>query len=194
MTSSEAPLTFAVTPIGHVHTGHHEAGATPIQARLNRTGEGTVVIEERFAAGLEGLEQFDFAWLVTFLHRSAFADDSDRLRPVPFLAEDHRPVGLFATRYPARPNPIGLSLVEIASIEGRTIRFRGVDLLDGTPVLDIKPWVPDIDLPRPGVAAALADIRTGWYTQTRLTEIAHRDGETSTRIPTPTPDELGENS
>ncbi len=77
-----------------------------------------------------------------------------RLRVTPFLDDQER--GLFATRYPARPNPIGLSIVRLLAIHDHVLEIEGVDMLDGTPLLDIKPYVPDFDV--------RTDVRTGWYT------------------------------
>jgi tRNA-Thr(GGU) m(6)t(6)A37 methyltransferase TsaA len=179
----------AFVPIGIVHTERHELGDVPIQGRLDPSAVGTAEIDRELIAGLEGLDQFDFAWLLTWLDRPATGDTGhplgdDPLRPVPFLAAAAEPVGVFATRYPVRPNPVGLSLVEIVGVEGSTISFRGVDLVDGTVLLDIKPWVPEFDLPRPDTTGVFAAVRTGWYERSRL-------GATDTPI---TPNQLGGNS
>lgn len=89
-------------------------------------------------------------------HRS----DNYTLSVKPFLDDQER--GLFATRYPARPNPIGLSIVRLLAVHDRVLEIEGVDVLDGTPLLDIKPYIPDFD--------AQADARTGWYTTRNLQE------------------------
>ena len=86
------------------------------------------------------------------------------MRPTPFLAADPGlEVGVFATRYPVRPNPIGLSLIRIERVTGNEISFTGVDLTDGTPVLDIKPWIPTFDLPTEQLLAGAGDVAIGWY-------------------------------
>jgi len=143
--------------IGIVHTSHIELEGTPIQAGLNRSERGTIEIVGRYQEGLDGLAEFDYAWLVTWLHRLAEPGGDPPLRQVPFLLRaQQREKGMFATRTPRRVNPIGLSLIQLLEVTGRTIRFAGVDLLDGTPVIDLKPYVARFDRP-PG------DPRCGWY-------------------------------
>lgn len=171
------PVTFH--PIGVVATDHHEAGTTPIQGRLNPAAVGRVILDPAFAAGLDGLDGFDFAWLLTHLDRPDVGR-GDPLRPVPFLAPDAEAVGVFATRYPRRPNAIGLSLIEITSVDGPVVSFRGVDLLDQTPVLDLKPWVPRFDLPGDYDPASRGPIRTGWYERSKLHEPISDDPSAAT--------------
>jgi xanthine dehydrogenase accessory factor len=153
-------------PIGVIRNS--QAGApVPIRARFDPDGRGEVHLLPEMAPALDGLEGFDFVWLFTELHevddpRERDGDSLERLRPVPLLlAESGRRVGAFASRHPARPNRIGMSLVRLLSIEGLCLRFAGLDLFDGTPVLDIKPWVARIDLPVP--TAELHTVRSGWY-------------------------------
>ncbi len=164
---------YPMRPIGHVRTGYRSLTDTPIQTRLNPDATGVVVVEEDYEAGLLGLDGFDHAWLVTALHLGRDEPGpADELRPTPFLATDPNfVVGVFATRYPVRPNPIGLSLVRLDRVEGRQVHFAGVDLVDGTPVLDIKPWVPAFDLPDRSLVDQAGDVRIGWYRDSRLGEI-----------------------
>ena len=159
-----------MSSIGHVRTGYRTVADTPVQTGLNRDATGVVVIDPQFVAGLDGLARFDFAWVLTFLHLDrAEPDPIDALRPTPFLAVGPSlQVGVFATRYPVRPNPIGLSLVRIEHVEGNEISFTGVDLTDGTPVLDIKPWVPNFDLPHDGLVDRAGDVAIGWYSDSLL--------------------------
>jgi hypothetical protein len=103
---------------------------------------------------------------VTFLDLAVDPRDADdpagALRPVPFpLADRGTRTGIFASRYPARPNRVGLSLVRIERVGATELEFSGVDLFDGTPVLDIKPWVSDFDLP--AGSHAPAGTRCGWF-------------------------------
>ncbi len=151
--------------IGVVRTA---PGADPvIQARYAPTTRGVVELDDALTPALDGLERFDWAWLVTLLDRAVDPRDSDAptadaLRPVPFLLTDQGTrVGIFASRYPARPNRLGLSLVRIERVEGTSIHFSGVDVFDGTPVLDVKPWISDFDLP--SGARAPAGVRCGWF-------------------------------
>jgi tRNA-Thr(GGU) m(6)t(6)A37 methyltransferase TsaA len=125
---------------------------------LNAGARGRVEMYEAFAAGLQGLEGFDYAYLITLLSTGRNNGAGD-LQPTPILLRGTgRRIGVFATRFPSRPNNVGLSLVKIESVGRDTIDFSGVDMVDGTPVLDIKPWVPAFDLP-----PDRADVRIGWY-------------------------------
>ncbi len=157
--------------IGVVRTGYVEREATPIQAALNRAQVGTIEIAEAYTEGLDGLDGFDYAWLLTWLHRPDRPGEAAPLRQVPFLLRgQQRRVGIFATRGPRRVNPIGLSLVQIIEVAGSAVRFAGVDLLDGTPVVDIKPYVSRFD--RPGGYP-----RCGWFD-----EVPIDDGATPERL------------
>jgi tRNA-Thr(GGU) m(6)t(6)A37 methyltransferase TsaA len=162
----------ALRPIGHVRTAYHRLADTPIQTSRNPGEPGRLVLLDEYAGGLDGLDGFDYAHLICFLDRVWQADDhgrrpftGDRLRPVPFLLRDTgQRVGVFATRSPARPNYLAVSLVRIVAVRGNLVDFTGVDLLDGTPVLDIKPFEPHLDVPgyRPG-SAWIDQVRGGWY-------------------------------
>jgi tRNA-Thr(GGU) m(6)t(6)A37 methyltransferase TsaA len=155
--------------IGVVRTAHTERETTPIQAALNRAEHGTIEIAEPYRDGLEGLEDFDYAWLLTWLHGpDQHGPDQQAggppLRQVPFLLRSQqRSMGVFATRGPRRINPIGLSLIQLLQVTGESIRFAGVDVIDGTPVLDLKPYVTRFDRP-PG------DPRCGWFDQLTINE------------------------
>jgi tRNA-Thr(GGU) m(6)t(6)A37 methyltransferase TsaA len=141
-------------PIGFVHTGYDDAGSVPTQAAGGNGGTAELVVDDAWVPGLRGLEGFDYAWLLCWFHRI----EEPELDVVPHpLRHTGQTFGVFATRSPARPNPIGLSLVRILEVDGARVRFGGVDLLDGTPVLDIKPYMPGVDVPPEG-----ADVRTGW--------------------------------
>jgi tRNA-Thr(GGU) m(6)t(6)A37 methyltransferase TsaA len=160
-------------PIGYVQTPYTSLAETPIQTSRNPDEPGRLVVADQYAAGLDGLEGFDYAHPICFLDRAWQADDQgrrpftgDRLRPVPFLLQHlGQRVGVFATRAPVRPNYLALSLVRVVAVHGNTVDFTGVDLLDGTPVLDIKPFEPHLDVPgyTPGGAAWLDQVRGGWY-------------------------------
>jgi|SRR5215469_2282701 len=150
-------LSVRLSVIGVVRTSHRELDTTPIQAGLNRAEHGTIEIAEPYRDGLEGLAGFDFAWLLAWLHRPRDPDGDAPLRQVPFLLRSQqRKMGIFATRGPRRVNPVGLSLIQLLEVTGQAIKFAGVDLLDGTPVVDIKPYVTRFDRP-PG------DPRCGWF-------------------------------
>jgi tRNA-Thr(GGU) m(6)t(6)A37 methyltransferase TsaA len=183
MTADSTAGAVPLPVIGVVRTGHVELAATPIQAGLNRAEHGTLDIAEPYREGLDGLQDFAYAWLLTWLHRPdrPVTPPGERggrpaMRQVPFLLRrEGRAMGMFATRTPRRVNPIGLSLVELLEVTGTTVRFAGVDLLDGTPVLDIKPYVTRFDRP-PG------EPRCGWFDQ-----VAMREGSTPAQLAAPDP-------
>jgi tRNA-Thr(GGU) m(6)t(6)A37 methyltransferase TsaA len=168
-------------PIGFVRTDPH--ADVVIQARYAPVSRGQVEVDRALSPALDGLDQFDWAWLVTWLDRTTdprdAPDPAAALRPVPFLLADRgERVGIFASRYPARPNRIGLSLVRIERVRADTLEFSGVDVFDGTPVLDIKPWVSDFDLP--SGASAPRGVRCGWFDT-----LAERPTTVSTSVPPP---------
>jgi tRNA (adenine37-N6)-methyltransferase len=141
-------MEFQMQAVGLIHSPFSDPQATPIQT-VRSHARGRVEVYPQFAEGLEGLEGFSHIILLYVFHRS----QGYSLKVTPFL--DHRQHGLFATRYPQRPNPIGLSIVRLLEREGRWLEVEGIDVLDGTPLLDIKPYVPDFD--------RRTDTRTGWY-------------------------------
>jgi tRNA-Thr(GGU) m(6)t(6)A37 methyltransferase TsaA len=154
-----------MTVIGVVRTARTATEMTPIQSSLNREEEGAIEMDPAYCEGLDGLQGFDYAWLLSWLHRADQSTDAPgSLRQVPFLLRaQRREMGIFATRGPRRVNPVGLSLIRLIGIDGWTVRFAGVDLLDGTPVLDIKPYVARFDLP-PGRP------RCGWFDEITIEE------------------------
>ena len=167
--------------IGVVRSAHTEPETTPIQAALNRAGRGTVEIAEPYRDGLAGLDGFGYAWLLTWLHRpggppAAGPGGHPPLRQVPYLLRrEQREMGIFATRGPRRVNPIGLSLIQLISVSAEDVVFAGVDVLDGTPVIDLKPYVTRFDRP-PG------DPPCGWFD-----EVAIGDGSTPANLGPPSP-------
>ena len=126
-------------PIGLIHTPFTERQGMPIQPSRGRGVRGTVEVAPEFADGLADLDGFSHVVLIYHFHRSQGFD----LRVTPFLDTEKR--GLFATRAPRRPNAIGLSVVRLLGIEGNRIEVQDLDILDGTPLLDIKPYVPEFD-------------------------------------------------
>src|ERR1017187_1287270 len=128
-----------LTPIGVIHSPHQRAEGTPIQAALAAGVKGTVEVFPEYAAGLRDLDGFERIWLVYWLDRARLAE----LGVTPYL--DTTPRGLFATRAPCRPNPIGLSAVRLLGIAGSVLQVDGLDILDNTPLLDIKPYIPAFD-------------------------------------------------
>jgi tRNA (adenine37-N6)-methyltransferase len=126
-------------PIGVIHSPHLDLENMPIQPSGARGIKGTVELEPEYAPGLKDIDGFSHIMLVYHFHLSS----GYSLEVVPFLDSTLR--GLFATRAPRRPNPIGISIVRLTGVEGRTLFIEDVDVADGTPLLDIKPYVPDLD-------------------------------------------------
>jgi tRNA-Thr(GGU) m(6)t(6)A37 methyltransferase TsaA len=125
--------------IGTVHSPFVRAAGTPIQSAMAQGMEGWVEVFPEFVPGLQDLEGFERIWLVYWFDRATPA----QLAVKPFL--DQQEHGVFATRSPCRPNPIGLSCVRLVGIDGGRLRIVDVDILDGTPLVDIKPYVPVFD-------------------------------------------------
>jgi len=128
------------------------------------SGPGLVCPLEVIVEGLSGLAEFDYVWLLTWLHRPDTPGAPVPLTQVPFLLRpQQRTMGVFATRGPRRVNPIGLSLVRLLEVTESRLTFAGVDLLNGTPVVDIKPYVTRFD--RPGGA-----VHCGWFDTVAMPE------------------------
>jgi tRNA-Thr(GGU) m(6)t(6)A37 methyltransferase TsaA len=164
-------------PIGIIHTPHRERSVTPIQPAFAQGALGTVTVFDPYVEALGDLGGFERIWLLFDFDRAK--DWSSRVVPYRDVVER----GLFATRAPARPNPIGMSVVRLVSIEGNTLHVQDVDMLDGTPLLDIKPYVPAFD--------AYPDSRAGWLDATtserRIADERferHHDGSPDSFTPT----------
>lgn len=142
------PTEYIFKPIGIIHSPFVVKRHTPIQP-VRSDAIGRVEVFPEFSEGLMDLDGFSHIILLYIFHQST----GYKLTVKPFL--DDNTHGLFATRYPARPNPIGISIVHLLSMRESVLEIEGVDVLDGTPLLDIKPYVPDFDI-RSGCA-------TGWY-------------------------------
>ena len=130
---------IVLQPIGRVHSPFKHAVGMPIQTVAAQQHEGKIEVFAPFAAGLRDVQEFQYLILLTHLHEA-----TEKLEVVPFM--DTSSHGVFATRAPARPNLIGLSIVELLGMDGCWLHFRGNDMLNGTPVLDIKPYVPQLDV------------------------------------------------
>ena len=138
---------YELRPIAHVRSDFGSKFGVPPQSGLVDALTAAVVFEEpyRNPDALRGLEGFSHIWLIWVFHQSQRTEWSPTVRP-PRLGGNRR-VGVFASRSPFRPNPIGLSSVKLEAIEhtdqfGPVLRIRGADLVDGTPILDIKPYLP----------------------------------------------------
>ena len=127
-------------PIGIIHTPHKKPEGTPIQPSGAKGVAGSIEIFPEYTAGLADLAGFSHIILLYHFHLA----QRYSLTVKPFLDDQQR--GLFATRAPARPNPIGLSVVRLMDITTGNLRVRDIDVVDGTPLLDIKPYVPEFDV------------------------------------------------
>ena len=134
-----SPPEIRLTEIGRVHSPFKQATGTPIQPCRAGSAPGYVVLRPEFVDGLKDLDGFDRLWLIYWFHRAAAA----KMSVIPY--RDTVAHGLFATRVPARPNTIGMSCVRLLIIAGNILRLAEVDILDDTPLLDIKPYVPQYD-------------------------------------------------
>jgi tRNA-Thr(GGU) m(6)t(6)A37 methyltransferase TsaA len=146
-------MAVSYQPIGVVYSPFEGIENVPIQPTAAEGIRGTVEVFAEFVAGLKDLEGFSHIILLYHFHRTT----QTKLTVVPFL--DSEPRGVFATRAPSRPNPIGLSIVRLQRMEGNLLHIENVDILDGTPLLDIKPYVPAFDHHEA--------VRTGWLTAAR---------------------------
>ena len=133
---------FTSRPIGYVHTPYSDTKAIPKGLGAKHDADGTLEILPEFEAGLADIEGFSHLFVIWEFDRS---EGFELFGPTP---ADGRPHGVFATRSPRRPNPIGLTVVELTSRSGATLHVRGVDMLDGTPILDLKPYMSSIPAER----------------------------------------------
>ncbi len=133
----DKPITLH--PIGVIHSPYKAAKGTPIQGVFGKEVEAYVELKEKYVEGLKDLDGFSHAILLYYFHLS----NKEEIVGKPYLEQEEH--GIFAMRSPHRPNHIGLSIVKIKKIEGNRLYFTEVDVLDGTPVLDIKPYVKQFD-------------------------------------------------
>ena len=140
-------MDITLTSIGVIHSPFTDSSQAPIQSSRS-TAVGSVEVFPQFVAGLRDLEEFSHIFLLYLID----CPQGYKLQVKPFL--DDQEHGVFATRYPCRPNPIGLSIVHLLRVEGNHLDIEGVDMLDGSPLLDIKPYIPEFDIRK--------NVQTGW--------------------------------
>ncbi len=142
-------MSIMLHPIGVIHTPYHDKDDTPAQGSFRPHVTGTVEVFPEYAVALENIEEFTHLILLYELDRAAAVE----LRRVPLLIDE--PKGLFATRFPARPSRIGLTVVTLLGCSENRLTVGMVDMLDGTPLIDIKPYVPQFD--------AFPEASSGWF-------------------------------
>jgi tRNA-Thr(GGU) m(6)t(6)A37 methyltransferase TsaA len=125
-------------PIGRVQSPYQDSSAIPKGLGAKHTAEGVLEVAPEFAGGLLDIEGFSHLYVIWMFDRS------EGFELVGQPPSDNRPHGVFATRSPYRPNPIGLTVVELIRRDGHRLHVRGIDMLDGTPVLDIKPYLSNV--------------------------------------------------
>jgi len=140
---------YVFNSIGYVNSPYLKAEGTPIQSVKGSKEQARIIIFDDFIDGLKDLDGFSHLIVLSCLHKAV----KSSLHVTPFL--DTVPRGIFATRAPSRPNPIGISIVKLISIEKNMLIIEEFDLIDGTPVLDIKPFIPDFD--------HRENVTVGWY-------------------------------
>jgi tRNA-Thr(GGU) m(6)t(6)A37 methyltransferase TsaA len=141
---------FTFKPIGFIQSPYTETKKIPKGLGAKHDQEGTLQILPEFEAGLTDIEGFSHLFVIWAFDRSEGFELIER------PPSDDRPHGVFATRSPRRPNPIGLTVVELVRRDGALLHIRGVDMLDGTPILDIKPYLSSISAER---------LRRGWLAE-----------------------------
>lgn len=135
-------------PIGVIHSPFKDVQGMPIQPTGAMGIAGTIEIEPEYCDGLKDIEGFSHIVLIYHFHLS----DGYSLLVKPFMDDSLR--GVFSTRAPRRPNPVGISIVRLVKVEGSMLHIENVDIVDGTPLLDIKPYVPEFDVQK--------NVRIGW--------------------------------
>jgi tRNA (adenine37-N6)-methyltransferase len=145
----ELPI-IQLQAIGRIRTPFQQASGTPIQSAFSNEEKAVVEIFPAYREGLKDLQDFERIWLLYYLDRAS----EPEMLVQPYLDNDSRH-GVFATRSPARPNPIGMAAVSLLDVQSDKLLIAGVDMLDNTPLLDIKPYLPAID--------SFEVKRVGWY-------------------------------
>ena len=148
---------FEFQSIGIIHSPHKEISKIPIQPVFCNNIEGKILLNNEYADGLKDLQEFSHIYLFYYFNRS----QKMYLRLKPYLSDNEH--GIFATRAPHRPNKLGMSLVRLDKIENNILYVRDIDILDGTPLLDIKPYIQRFD--------SRKDVKSGWQ-DTVLNDVA----------------------
>ena len=149
-------MTFELTEIATVCSPFCDLVDMPVQPKGAKDTFATIAFKEEYVEGLKDLEGFSHVYLIYYFHKVK----EPKLSVIPFNDMTHTPRGVFSTRTPMHPNSMGLSVVELVKVEGNVVTIKGVDILDGTPLLDIKPYIENFDKVE-GV------VKSGWMRSTQ---------------------------
>jgi len=155
-------MNFTIKPLATIHTPFKELVDMPVQSRGAQDVYATIEFESMYEEGLKDLDGFSHLYLIYYFHKLK----EPALTVVPYNDKTHTPRGVFATRSPMHPNNLGLSVVELVKVEGNIVTIKGIDVLDGTPLLDIKPYIANFD-------KINGETRSGWM-QSSEQEIKHK--------------------
>lgn len=157
---------FIINQIGTICTQFSDKAQMPIQPCGGMEHFGKIIMSETYTKGLKDLKGFSHIYLIYHFNQT----QKEQLEVIPFNDKTHTPRGVFSTRAPVHPNKLGLSLVKLIDIKDNTITYQGVDILDGTPLIDIKPYIPNFD-------HIDGEVTTGWMDST-LDEIQQKRSDT----------------
>lgn len=156
---------ISLKAIGSIHTTFTDKASMPIQPCGGMEHLGTIIMDESYCAGLKDLDGFSYIYLIYYFNQTK----EEQLEVIPFNDKLNQKRGVFATRTPVHPNKLGLSLVKLVSVKENIITYQGVDILDNTPLIDIKPFIPSFDYVQ-------GDIQTGWMCA-KLEEIQEKKSD-----------------
>ncbi len=148
-------MNFSLQPLGTIHSPFKELVNMPVQPKGAKEHYATIEFKREYQEGLKDLSGFSHLYLIYYFHKVK----EPKLSVVPFNDKTNTPRGVFSTRTPMHPNGLGLSVVELVSVEDNIVTIRGVDILDGTPLIDIKPYIENFD-------KIEGDVRSGWMKST----------------------------
>ena len=144
-------MTIKMTQIATIKSPFCNLVNMPVQPCGAKDTYATIEFKKEYQEGLKDLDGFSHAYLIYYFHKVK----QPKLKVVPFNDKTNTPRGVFSTRTPLHPNQIGLSVVEIVNIKDNIVTIKGIDILDGTPLLDIKPYIPNFD-------KVLGEVKSGW--------------------------------
>ncbi len=149
-------MNFTLTQIATVHTPFSNLINMPVQPKGGQETFATIEFKPEYQEGLKDLNGFSHVYLIYYFHEVK----APKLSVIPFNDKTYTPRGVFSTRTPMHPNGLGLSVVELISVEGNIVTIKGVDILNGTPLLDIKPYIENFD-------KVEGKVKSGWMTSSK---------------------------